>query len=1753
MAQPSLTLLSFLLNSPSDVSSCVLRCLDIHSLAAFRVTSRRCFGLADSAGATNWITNQLLHPVSSASTPLQRAYLYKLASSMAAVVNDKDRGKALLVSIAWVNMRKALCVACETRSTSSSAAAVEKPAAAESHRWPQGLARVSSLLTIKARAPAFAAFVHATSELFTCILSYYGADAHAAAAAPTVTAESSRALASRADAGTTDAAATSNATGRPAVMAWMQSWLAAYRRMVEGTATSAAASHHHVACIALAARALVGMGFLKRPEALAVLETLRLHNQQTLGHRGSTAPNEDGPAFADIGAYEAFEVDGSTTFFHILQGMVHEAEWYLHVDAAERTATLHAGWAAEEARVQRSKVSGPTVVASQQHPIIKDFASVGSDGEGNAGSHCASSSLLDLTDQDLHYDHIIASGEHGDADGGGMVVSARFNLFTDAHRASQAVQARERAEVHSQRSSASGGAGVNNANTLTGSASRRVPVLSGFAAAMARSRSSRSVSSTGSGDSNASDGSSSGGRISTGFRSRRNDDGGWHARDAAGSGGNRDDTRSRASSSSSAAAASSARSSASSQDFVTAPPSPSQVNVHWQSTGYALSNKSSSRSAEGSGTCVDGSESKYRSYSRAGSQRVLRRHEAEEETEDELGGDGSSEMRMQIQGLHIDSGSGSTGAGPNASASSSSSASDDGNGSSGGETGTGTNGGRNGYGIRSFKPLLAWRPHVKSNSNSNSGDAGSSAAAPAVASSKTVQAGAASSRLAPKPITTPALTGTLAMQASLLTPSNNERVDFSGSSPYTTAADAATTSRHSEYDDGSPASYVSRSDGIEGRGNGYLPAHAMTDDAYSQGPAASSATTHDLPTAFDLTRFQPGPINSITVCGNVVIVLSSTGLAAAYPLGGHRSPAIGSALKPASSSSAAARADGAADADSTMTKRMRSGSGSAVSSSAPFSSSSPSSSPSNDRRCNGSAAHDHNVALPLVFLNTSPTQLVHSVYCDRHAVPQMLYMSVSEPGGSDATLLQCFSVPCSALMNGYRGYVAALQECFGSEEMRYPGFVEFNSGNNMALTLSRQALAAPPATAAAAAASKSTHGSSSSLRSRDTINSHVAGARNTNPMRYRVWKLATAGAGAAQASQGRTAAASASETTIAAPVPIIDFPADSIADAKFNQGFLLSMHTGERGVVSMLQRASGVASGIKHAGSTATHVHMIPAPTVEMLRHLRGQPSVAPSTAAPAQAATASERVEVCYSAWHNCRPRPIERAAHVDPRLDGGEDRYYEDAAFRAAHAISIDSHDHGVPLQSSLASNQDMLTLTTMASQGSLIGVQLHSLTSGRVAASLLVKLVPGLSLVLIELFRGHLLLKQDTQPLRIIDVATGAARLVSELDFPTPFAQVFLSAACGLRGAENKRRRLNGVRSRSSSRSMGSMVPLISSRSHGSLPFRSPSYTSLVSGTPRSISSRSPSPSTSPRRILHDNKQQQYHEDSHLSVDQCNGPSILCVYADRVEVRSLTVGDDVAAAAARAAGNATAAPSSSAAADVASSTGGGHGAAASISNPSSTATIGSGSGRYTVLPAGTSLPIRSLLTGDDGKSVNTAMAGISQTGAHVQTSADESMLLMLAREPALPITASVAAAGAGVGAAAHLRQQQQMLAQGQAAGEGSSPLSASIRSANASSVMLCRVRRHERPLSSGGDAGMLLSKLNIAAAAAAATPTGPPHHHHHRYHSPLGGDVDRPAVAAAREALTATTSIRYHEGLGVLLTGTETGVAHMWSPLR
>lgn len=87
--------------------------------------------------------------------------------------------------------------------------------------------------------------------------------------------------------------------------------------------------------------------------------------------------------------------------------------------------------------------------------------------------------------------------------------------------------------------------------------------------------------------------------------------------------------------------------------------------------------------------------------------------------------------------------------------------------------------------------------------------------------------------------------------------------------------------------------------------------------------------------------------------------------------------------------------------------------------------------------------------LPHVFLNLSPYQVVHSTFMNSEAdVPSVITCA----GCSDA-VLECYVTPLAAIKEGYAAVKRATRRVFATEHFVDPGFIEFNSVNNRALTL----------------------------------------------------------------------------------------------------------------------------------------------------------------------------------------------------------------------------------------------------------------------------------------------------------------------------------------------------------------------------------------------------------------------------------------------------------------------------------------------------------------------------------------------------------------------------------------------------------------------------------------------------------------------------------------------------------------------------
>jgi hypothetical protein len=179
-----------------------------------------------------------------------------------------------------------------------------------------------------------------------------------------------------------------------------------------------------------------------------------------------------------------------------------------------------------------------------------------------------------------------------------------------------------------------------------------------------------------------------------------------------------------------------------------------------------------------------------------------------------------------------------------------------------------------------------------------------------------------------------------------------------------------------------------------GNATGYT-VHEASLEEFLNSQSASESSTHWTPTVHDLRAFRRSKIAFLSICEDVVVAQSTSGLCAAFPL----------IMKD-----------------------------------------------SYDNMMQGTAISDETDAyakFPFLFLNQKPTEACHCHFFSKDAEGgPCLILCISE---QFSTELLCFRVPLTAIRRGYRSLTSSYERVFASARIIHPGFAEFNSINSLAL------------------------------------------------------------------------------------------------------------------------------------------------------------------------------------------------------------------------------------------------------------------------------------------------------------------------------------------------------------------------------------------------------------------------------------------------------------------------------------------------------------------------------------------------------------------------------------------------------------------------------------------------------------------------------------------------------------------------------
>lgn len=96
----------------------------------------------------------------------------------------------------------------------------------------------------------------------------------------------------------------------------------------------------------------------------------------------------------------------------------------------------------------------------------------------------------------------------------------------------------------------------------------------------------------------------------------------------------------------------------------------------------------------------------------------------------------------------------------------------------------------------------------------------------------------------------------------------------------------------------------------------------------------------------------------------------------------------------------------------------------------------------------GRGGADSRLMLPHVFLNPSARHVGLCTYISRSAAEPKVVMCTS----NDSNSLETYAVPVSAIRRGWEAVKAATRRVFDGNAIAHPGFVEFNTINDLALT-----------------------------------------------------------------------------------------------------------------------------------------------------------------------------------------------------------------------------------------------------------------------------------------------------------------------------------------------------------------------------------------------------------------------------------------------------------------------------------------------------------------------------------------------------------------------------------------------------------------------------------------------------------------------------------------------------------------------------
>ena len=288
---------------------------------------------------------------------------------------------------------------------------------------------------------------------------------------------------------------------------------------------------------------------------------------------------------------------------------------------------------------------------------------------------------------------------------------------------------------------------------------------------------------------------------------------------------------------------------------------------------------------------------------------------------------------------------------------------------------------------------------------------------------------------------------------------------------------------------------------------------------------------------------------------------------------------------------------------------------------------------------------------------------------------------------------------------------------------------------------------------------------------------------------------------------------------------ILSISDEGVVDVKFTQGFLVVTTSGPRVVDALLDTSTALrvpvpeacmpssdapsrnrpAGGGGHAAAAAAEEEAAAAAeerrrVIVRANQLFAQAEEAIRTSVMGAAAAAAAAAAAVHSVEQRIGGDWWRAHSHAEPP---SVQLLATSASTSAAHSelrslsptlASAPPESVGAAAAAAAAAAERVALLdagATAANHGSLIMVRLFNLrhegsSSGvdpeaSACRTLLLAIIPGQTIQLLEVFGGQLLIKQAQCHLRVVNIATGAQRVMDESGFPTPYAQGESSSAC------------------------------------------------------------------------------------------------------------------------------------------------------------------------------------------------------------------------------------------------------------------------------------------------------------------------------------------------------------------------------------